>query len=138
MLALFFLILLIKTCLVSIGSQQQVRDPVWRSPHLFTDRIQRHIPAAFDNDLIVDMSYDEAAPEGIQGIAEDVPADGLGDVFHQLWAVGFNPGPVLLRVGPQIGNAFPAEPVFFQPRAEVGQRPAGGKLNKQRAVEEVK
>ena len=70
------LVLAIPVCLVSIGAEQDVRHPVRRSAHLLTDHIQVNIGAAFDNQLTMNMTDDEAVPECLHGVAEDVAADG--------------------------------------------------------------
>ena len=83
-------VLFIKIGLVSIGAEQDVRHPVRRSAHLLTDHIQVNIRAAFDDQLIMNVTDDEAVLESFHGVAEDVAADGLDDVLHELWTVGFD------------------------------------------------
>ena len=83
-------VFLIKTCLISISPEQNVRHPVRRSAHLLTDDIQINIGTAFDNQLIMDVPDDEAVPESFHGVAEDVTADSLDDVLHELRTVGFD------------------------------------------------
>ena len=78
----------IKTCLVAVGTEQDVRHPVRRSAHLLTDHIQVNIGTAFDDQLIMNVTDNEAVPECLHGIAEDVAADSLDDVLHELWTVG--------------------------------------------------
>lgn len=48
----------IKIGLVAVGAEQDVRHPVWRSTHLFTDHIQINVWAAFDDQLIMNMTAD--------------------------------------------------------------------------------
>ncbi len=38
----------------------------------------------FDNKFIVDVADDKAVPDSFHGIAEDVAADGLDDIFHEV------------------------------------------------------
>ena len=62
----------IKICLVAIGAEQNVRHPVRRSAHLLTDHIQVILRAAFDDQLIMNMTDDKAVPECFHGVTEDV------------------------------------------------------------------
>ena len=55
------------------------------------------------------MSDDEAVPEVFHSVAEDVPADGLDDIFHKFRPVGFDALPFLCGSYTFIGDAFPAE-----------------------------
>ena len=72
-----FLIFLVKLRFISICPKQDVRHPVRRSSHLFADDIQINSRAAFDDKLIMNVTDDEAVPESLHGVAEDVAADGL-------------------------------------------------------------
>lgn len=63
----------------------------------------------FDNKFIVDVSDDKAVPEGFHGIAEDVAADGLDDIFHELRPVGSNASPFFCKDYAFVGNGFSAE-----------------------------
>ena len=85
----------IKLCFVSISTEQDVWHPVRGSAHLLTDHIQVNVGAAFDNKFIMYVTNDEAVPEGLHGITEDVAADGLHNVFHELRAVRFDAFPFL-------------------------------------------
>ena len=85
----------VKIGLVAVGAEKDVRHPIRRSAHLFTDHIQVNIRAAFDDQLIMNMTDDEAMTESLHGIAEDVTADGLNDVLHKLRTVGFDAFPFL-------------------------------------------
>ena len=88
-------VFLIKLCFVAIGTEQDVRHPVWGSAHLLTDGFQVNIGAAFDDQLIMDVPDDEAVPESFHGVAEDVTTYSLDDVLHELRTVGFDPAPFL-------------------------------------------
>ena len=83
----------LSTVYVPIGAEQDVRHPVRRSAHLLTDHIQVNIRAAFDDQLIMNVTDDEAVPESFHGVAEDVAADSLDDVLHELRTVGFDAFP---------------------------------------------
>lgn len=43
----------------------------------------------------MDMADNEAMPECLHGIAEDIAADGLDDILHELRTVGFDAFPLL-------------------------------------------
>ena len=60
----------------------------------------------------MDMTDDETVFEGLHGIAENVAADGLDDILHELRTVGFNAFPFLCRADAFIGDGFTAEPVL--------------------------
>ena len=47
--AIFMSVFFIKLCFIAVGPEQDVRHPVWRSAHLFTDHIQINVRAAFDD-----------------------------------------------------------------------------------------
>ena len=64
--------LFVKLCFVAVDAEQDVWQPVRRSAHLFTDRIQVNVRAAFDDQLIVDVTDDEAVPVSLHGVAEGV------------------------------------------------------------------
>ena len=83
----------VKIGLIAVGAEQDVRHPVRRSAHLLTDHIQVNIRAAFDDQFVMNVTDDEAVPEGFYGVAEDVAADGLDDVLHELRTVGFDAFP---------------------------------------------
>ena len=85
----------VKIGLVAVGTEQDVRHPVRRSAHLFADGFQIDTGIAFDDQFIMDMPDDKAVAEGLHGIAEDVAADGLDDVLHELRTVGFDAFPFL-------------------------------------------
>ena len=84
------LVLAILICLVAVGVEQDVRHPVRRSSHLFADDIQINSRVAFDDKLIMNVTDDEAVQESFHGVTEDVTADGLDDVLHELRTIGFD------------------------------------------------
>lgn len=128
------LLLLIKPALIPIRSQQQTRYPRRCPAHLLTDGIQRHFRTALDNQLIVDMPADEAVGQRPHGVGEDVPADRLDDVLHELRTVGLDTTPFLLTVHAHICDALAAELVRAHPGLDVGQFPAGGQSDEQHAA----
>lgn len=78
-----------------------------------------------DDQLIVDMHHDGAAPECSHGIAEDVTGCGLYDVLHELGAVGIQPFPLLRGADAFIGDAFAAELVRSHLGLHIGHLPPG-------------
>lgn len=66
--AIFMSVFFIKIGFVPIGAEQDVRHPVRRSAHLLTDHIQVNIRAAFDDQLIMNVTDDEAVPECFHGV----------------------------------------------------------------------
>ena len=102
----------IKISFVSIGTEQDVRQPVRRSAHLFTDYIQVNIRAAFNDQLIMNVTNDETVSESFHGVAEDVAADCLDDILHELRTIGFDAFPLLCGTYSFIGDGFAAILVF--------------------------
>lgn len=94
----------IKIGFVAVGAEQDIRHPVRGSSHLLTDGIQVNAGTAFDDQFIMDVSDDEAVPECFHGIAEDIAADGLDDILHELRTVGFDAFPLLCRASAFISD----------------------------------
>jgi len=111
----------IKIGLIAVGTEQDVRHPVRRSAHLLADRIQVNVRTAFDNQLIMNMTDDEAVPESLHGVAEDVAADGLNDVLHELRTVRFDAFPFLCGSNTFISYGFAAELILTNTRLHVGR-----------------
>lgn len=101
---------------------------------MFADRFQANSRSAFNDQFIVDMSDDETVPEGFHGVAEDVPADGLNNVFHEFWPVGFDALPFLCGSYTFIGDGFPTELIDTDAGLYVGKSSAGGELNKEHST----
>ncbi len=104
--------------------EQDVRHPVRRSAHLLTDHIQVNIRAAFDDQLIMNMTDDEAVPESFHSVAKAVAADGLDDILHKLRTIGFDTFPLLCGSNSLIGDEFAAILVFSDTGFHVGQQAA--------------
>ena len=117
--AILMSVFLVKHGLIAIGAEQDVRHPVRRSSHLRTDDIQVNVWAAFDDQLIMDMSDDEAMPESFHGVAENVAADCLDDILYELRTVGFDAFPFLRGSNTFIGNGFAAELILTDARLHV-------------------
>lgn len=122
--AFFMSVFFIKAGLVTISTEQDVRHPVRRFAHLLTDHIQVNIRAAFDDQLIVDVTDDEAVPKSLHGVAEDVAADSLDDVLHELRTVGFDAFPFLCGSDSFVGDGFAAILVFSDAGFHVGEQSA--------------
>ena len=128
------LILLIKFRLIPIRSQDKPRNPVRSSSHLLTDGVERYIRAALDDKFIVDMTDDKAVGECPDGMHQDISADCLDDVFNEFRTVGFNAFPLLRSTDTFVGYGFTAEFIFTNLWFDVGEAPAGGKLNEEHAA----
>ena len=63
-------------------------------------------------------------PECLHGIAEDVTADSLYDVLHELRTVGFDAFPFLCGSDSFIGDGFAAILVFSDTGFHVGEQSA--------------
>ena len=127
-------VLFIKFCFVAVGAEQDIRHPFRRSAHLFADSFQINAGATFNDQLIMNVSDDEAVPESFHGVAEDIPADGLDDVFHEFRPVGFDALPFLCGSYTFIGDGFSAELIDPDAGLYVRKSPAGRKLNKEHAA----
>ena len=79
----------------------------------------------------MDMGDDAEVPEVFHGEGKDVPAQGLGQVFHELRAVSLLTGPALLRVQAQEGDALPTVLGSAPAGVRVGQAAAGGEAGKE-------
>lgn len=113
--ALFISVFFIELCFVSIGPEKDVWHPVRGSSHLFADDFQVNAGIAFDDQFIVDVTDDEAMPEGLHSMAEDIAADGLDDILHELRTIGFYAFPLLCRAHAFIGDGFSAELIGTDP-----------------------
>jgi len=114
----------IKIGLVAVGAEQDVWHPVRRSAHLLTDYIQVNISVAFDDQLIMNVTDDEAVPESFHGIAEDVAADGLDDILHELRTIGFDTFPFLCGSNTFVGDGLSAILVYSDARFHVREQAA--------------
>ena len=124
-----FLLFLVKHALVSIGPEFQPRQPRRRPAHLLGDVIQRCTLADFDDKFVMDVADDTVVGEAAHGVAEDVPADSLGNIFHKFGTVAFDSAPVFGTVDAHIRYGLTAKAVFADPRFHIGKAPAAGKMN---------
>ena len=79
---------------------------------------------AFYNQFIMDMSDYKTMPESLHGITEDIAADGLDDVLHELRSVGFDAFPLLCGANAFVGDGFSAILVFSDAGLHVGEQVA--------------
>ncbi len=126
-----FLILLIKNAFVPICPEEQSGNPRRCPSHLVADRLQGNLFAGFDDELIMDVTADEAVGQRPHGVGEDIPAYCLDDVLHELRAVAFDVAPLFLRIYAHAGNAFAAEAVSPDARLHIGKPPAGRQRDEQ-------
>lgn len=132
--AIFLSVLFIKFSLIPICPKQDIRHPFRRPAHLFADSFQVNSGSAFNDKLIMNVSDYEAMPESFHGAAEDVPADGLDDIFHEFRPVGFDALPFLCGSYTFIGDGFTAELIDPDAGLHVGKSPAGGKLDEEHSA----
>ena len=88
-------IFFIKITFVAVSLQKKPFGPGRCPAHLFADGGDADILPTFDNQFIVDMAHNSTAAQGLHGIAEDIPADGLDDVFHEFRSITFQSFPFL-------------------------------------------
>jgi len=119
----------VKYCLISVGAKQDIRHPFRGSFHLLTDDIQVDAGAAFDDQFIMDVSNDKAVPQGLHSVAENVAADCLDDVLHELRTVGFDAFPFLRGSDTFIGNGFATKLILTDAGLYIGE-PATGRKEK--------
>lgn len=130
----FFLLLLIEPTLIPISPQLYPWQPGRCPAHLLTNGVQGYAGTAVYDQFIMDVPDYAAVGQRPHGVGQDVPADGLYDVFHELRTVAFDAAPLLLRVNTHIGDGFAAEPVHADAGFDIGQPPAGRKCDEQHSV----
>lgn len=87
----------------------------------------------------MNVSDNKAVAESLHSIAENIAADGLHDVLHELRTVGFGAFPFLRRSDTFIGNGFAAELILTNAGFHIREPATGGKLDKEHStlVEEL-
>lgn len=90
--------------------------------------------AAFDDQLIMNVTDDEAVPERFHGVTENVAADGLDDILHELWTVGFDTFPLFCGTDSFIGYRFAAILVFSDVGLHVGEHTTWRELYEEHAA----
>ena len=85
------LIFLIELGFKAVRAENQAFRPRRRATHLLADGLQRHPGISLDDDFVVHVSYNSAAAKRLHGVAQDVAADALDDIFHELATKTINP-----------------------------------------------
>ena len=70
----------------------------------------------------MNMPNDKAVAKSFHSVAENVAADGLDDILHEFWSVGFNAFPLLRRANTFIGGGFSTILVFSDTGLHVGEQ----------------
>ena len=128
------LIFFIKLSFIPIASNQDIWHPVWRPTHDIADGFVINILAAFDDELIMDMTADKAVGEVTHGKAEKVSGDCLHDVLYEFRTVAFNSFPFLGGADTFIGYGFTAESIFSDTRLDVAKSSTGRKLDEEHST----
>ena len=115
-----FLLFLIEITFKTIGAKQESRCPRRGSRHLRTHSKKRDSLVTFDDEFIMDVRDNIHRSQRLHGVAENVTADGLRDVFYELRTVGFNPRPFFREIKTHVGNGFAAELVLSNARLHSG------------------
>lgn len=130
----FFLIFFVEWCFVSVTADQDVRHPVRCAAHDGADAFHRGILAAFYDEFVMDMAYDEAEGQVLHGEAQEVPGNCLDDIFHEFWTVGFYALPFFVCSGSFVGDGFPAETVFPDAGLDVGEQASGWETDEEKSA----
>ena len=86
---------MIKIALISIPADQDAWHPVRRSAHDVAEALYGDLRAAFDDHLIMDMTYNLAEGQVPHSKAQEIPGDCLNDVLHEFRTVRFDTFPFL-------------------------------------------
>ena len=79
----------------------------------------------------MNVRHNIAAAQGAHGVAQQIAADALHDVLHELGAVGLDAFPLFRHAHAHIGHSRRAELVLADPGLGVTQVSAGGQVNEQ-------
>ena len=104
---------------ISIGSQHEPGNPRRCPAHLFADVLDAGVLFCFQNDLVVHVPDDPLLPQRLHGVGQNVAADGLRDVFHQLRTVALDPLKLFLSGHAIVGDPFAAKLVLADPRYRI-------------------
>jgi hypothetical protein len=127
----YFSVLLIKRTFIPICPKDQSLRPGRCPAHLLTNSIYAGVFAALDDQFIMDVAHNGTAPQRLHSVAENVPADALDDVFHELGPVAFQPLPLLGGPDAFVGHGFPTELILPDPGLHIGKSPAAGQFDEQ-------
>ena len=115
------LIFFIKFGFIPIASNQDIRHPVWRPTHDIADGFVINILAAFDDELIMDMTTNKAVGEGAHGKTKKISGDCLHNVLNEFRTVAFDSFPFLSGADTFIGYGFTAESIFSDARLYIAK-----------------
>ena len=102
---------------------QQTRHPIRCLSHEIAGLLHAGVFRNFDDELIMDVSNDEASPEVLHCKAQNVPGNTLNDVLDELRTVAFNPGPMLL-IDSHVGDTVIPELILADPGLHVREPPS--------------
>ena len=102
-------VLFIKITFVPISTERKPLCPRWSSTHHLADFRYIRIYRAFDDKFIVDVAADTIIPQHSHSITENIPADRLNDVLHELRTVAFNALPFLRCANALISDGLATE-----------------------------
>lgn len=77
------------------------------------------------------MSADEAVFQVLHGVAENIAADGLSNVFDDFRTIRFDPLPFLICADSVIFHTLAAEVGYPDPGLHIAEPSAGWKVNKE-------
>lgn len=124
----------VKLCLISVGTEQDIRHPVRGSVHLLTDSFQIDTGIALYDQFIMDVPDDEAVPESFHCIAEDISVDRLHYVLREFRTVGFDVFPFLCGSHAFVGDGLAAELVFTNTRLHIGEQATGREFDEEHSA----
>ena len=88
--------------------------------------IRNELDLSWDAKYTYKMEYNDTVfTKVLHGMAEDIPADCLGDVLHKLRAVALKPFPLFCRSDTHVGNTLSAEPILLYPGLHISKAPSG-------------
>ena len=82
----------------------------------------------------MDVAYNSTVPQGLHGIAKNIPGRALDDVFYELRSIAFQALPFLCCTDALVGYGFPAELVLSDPGLHIGKPPPTGEFDEQHAA----
>ena len=121
-------VLFIKVTFVPIGTERKPLCPRWSSTHHLADFRYICIYRAFDDKFIVHVTANPIIPQCPHSRAENIPADRLNDVLHELRSVAFNALPLLRCTNALVSDGFAAELILADTGLDVGNPSRSGRL----------
>lgn len=77
------------------------------------------------------MCHNTASAERLHGVAQDIPADGLHNIFAKFWPVRFQPFPLFRAADAHVGDGVAAELIGTDLRLDVAESPPRWKRDEQ-------